>query len=172
MSLLSTLRWRHNGRDSISNHQPHDCFLNRLFSRGSKEISKLCVTGFCAGNSPGTGEFPAQMASNAEKKFPFDDVIMFFWVRCGETILAATPSLCLAVVGTRVVPYKQLPHYGWVIGSVSSDCKEMVGRSGIILCMHTVNVRRRCIVTPSLICWAHTQNDPWGFKPQSTTRAC
>ena len=28
--------------------------------------SKLRVTGLCVGNSPGTGEFPAQMASNAE----------------------------------------------------------------------------------------------------------
>ena len=28
--------------------------------------SKLRVTGLCAGNSPGTGEFPAQMASYAE----------------------------------------------------------------------------------------------------------
>ena len=45
------------------------------------------VTGLCAGNSPGTGELPAQMASNAEyvcpdkwpvtrNMFPFDDVIM------------------------------------------------------------------------------------------------
>ena len=31
-----------------------------------KETSKLRVTGLCAGYSPGTGEFPAQMASNAE----------------------------------------------------------------------------------------------------------
>ena len=31
-----------------------------------KKTSKLCVTGLCAGNSPVTGEFPAQMASNAE----------------------------------------------------------------------------------------------------------
>ena len=31
-----------------------------------KKTSKLCVTGLCVGNSPGTGEFPAQMASNAE----------------------------------------------------------------------------------------------------------
>ena len=61
-----TLRWRHNGRDSVSNHQPHDCLLNRLFRRRSKKTSKLRVTGLCAGNSPGTGEFPAQMASNAE----------------------------------------------------------------------------------------------------------
>ena len=30
------------------------------------KTSKLRVTGLCVGNSPGTGEFPAQMASNAE----------------------------------------------------------------------------------------------------------
>ena len=60
------LRWRHNGRDGVSHHLPHDCLLNRLFRCRSKEISKLRVTGLFAGNSPVTGEFPAQMASNAE----------------------------------------------------------------------------------------------------------
>ena len=60
------LLWRHNGRDSVSNHQPHDCLFNCLFRRRSKKTSKLRVTGLCVGNSPGTGEFPAQMASNAE----------------------------------------------------------------------------------------------------------
>ena len=55
-----------NWRDGVSNHQPHECLLNRLFRRRSKKTSKLCVTGLCAGKSPGTGEFPAQMASNAE----------------------------------------------------------------------------------------------------------
>ena len=64
--MILTLRWRHNGRDSVSNHQPHDCLFNRLFRRRSKKTSKLRVTGLYAGNSPGTGEFPAQMASNAE----------------------------------------------------------------------------------------------------------
>ena len=53
-------------RDSVSNHQPHDCLLNRLFRRRSKKTSRLRVTGLCVGNSPGTGEFPAQMASDAE----------------------------------------------------------------------------------------------------------
>ena len=60
------LRWRHSGRDSVSNHQPHDCLLNRLFRRRSKKTSKLRVTGLCVGNSPGTGDFPAQMVSNTE----------------------------------------------------------------------------------------------------------
>ena len=59
-------RWRHNGSDGISNHQPHDCLLNRLFRHRSKKTSKLRVTDLCVGNSPGTGEFPAQMASYAE----------------------------------------------------------------------------------------------------------
>ena len=63
---MYALRWRQNGRDNVSNHQPRDCLLNRLFRRRSKKTSKLRVTGLCAGNSPGTGEFPAQMASYAE----------------------------------------------------------------------------------------------------------
>ena len=61
-----TLLWRHNGRDGVSNQQPHDCLLNRLFRRRSKKTSKLRVSDLCVGNSPVTGEFPAQMASNAE----------------------------------------------------------------------------------------------------------
>ena len=40
--------------------------LNRLCRRGSKKKSMLRVTGLCAGNSPVTGEFPAQIASNAK----------------------------------------------------------------------------------------------------------
>ena len=34
-----------------------------------KENIKLRVTGLCVGHSPGTGEFPAQLASNAENVF-------------------------------------------------------------------------------------------------------
>ena len=62
---LFTLRWRHNDHDSVSNHQPHGCLLNRLFRRRSKKTSKLRVTGLC-GEFTGTGEFPAQRASYAE----------------------------------------------------------------------------------------------------------
>ena len=62
----TALQWRHNGHGSVSNYQPHDRLLNRLFWRRSKKTSKLRVTGLCEGNSPGTGEFPAQRASNAE----------------------------------------------------------------------------------------------------------
>ena len=64
-----TLRWRHNGRDGTSNHQPRDCLLNSLFRRRSKQTSKLRVTDLCAGNSPHKGPVKRKM-------FPFDDVIM------------------------------------------------------------------------------------------------
>ena len=72
LAPVQTIVWRHNGRDGVWNQQPHDCFLNRLFRRRSKKTSKLRVTGLCAGNSPITGEFPAQMASNAE-------YVSFWW---------------------------------------------------------------------------------------------
>ena len=61
-----SLQWCHNGRDGVSNHQPHDCLLSCLFRRRSKKTSKLRITGRCEGNSPVTGEFPAQMSSNVK----------------------------------------------------------------------------------------------------------
>ena len=73
------LLWRHNGCDSVSNHQPHQFFLlNRLFRRRSKKAWKaprhwpLC--GEFTGdrwpvNSPHKGPVTLEM-------FLFDDVIM------------------------------------------------------------------------------------------------
>ena len=52
--------------NGVSNHQPHDCLLNRLFRRRSKKTSKLRVTGLCEENSPVTSEFPTHRASYAE----------------------------------------------------------------------------------------------------------
>ena len=37
-----------------------------VYSDASKKTPKLRVAGLCGGNSPGTGEFIAQMANNAE----------------------------------------------------------------------------------------------------------
>ena len=59
-------QWRCNGRNGVSNHQPRNCLFKRLFTRRSKKISKLRITGLCEGNSPVTGEFLSQRASNAE----------------------------------------------------------------------------------------------------------
>ena len=38
--LAQPLQWRHNERNGISNHQPHDCLLNRLFKAQIKENIK------------------------------------------------------------------------------------------------------------------------------------
>ena len=69
------LWWRHNDHDSVSNHQPHGCLLNRLFRRRSKKTSKLRVTGLCAGKSPGPVN-SLHKGPVTRKMFPFDDVIM------------------------------------------------------------------------------------------------
>ena len=58
------LQRRHNERNRVSNHQRFDCLVNCLFRRRSKKTSKLHVTCLCEGNSPVTGEFPTQRASN------------------------------------------------------------------------------------------------------------
>ena len=70
----ASLLWRHNGRDVVSNHQPHDCLLNRSFRRRSRKTSKLRVTGRCEG--------PVNSSHKELKMFPFDDVIMLtIWQR-------------------------------------------------------------------------------------------
>ena len=61
-----TLQWRHNERDGVSNHRRLDCLLNRLFRHRWKKTSTPRVAGLCERNSPVTGEFPTQRASNAK----------------------------------------------------------------------------------------------------------
>ena len=67
--LHRPLQWRHNGHDGVSYHQPHHCLLNRLFSADQRKYQSSASLAFCDGNSPVTGEFPAQMASNAENVY-------------------------------------------------------------------------------------------------------
>ena len=74
-NFTTALQWRHNGHDSVANHQPDDCLLNCLFRRRSKKTSKLRVTGLCVGNSPGPVNSPHKWPVT-RKMFPFDDVIM------------------------------------------------------------------------------------------------
>ena len=80
--LRRTLQWRHNGRGNVSNHQPHECLLNRLFKENIKAprhwpflwgIHREPV------NSPHKGPVTRKM-------FPFDDVIMI-WANLCQTNL-------------------------------------------------------------------------------------
>ena len=65
-SIVPSSHYSENERDGVSNHRRLDCLLSRLFKPRSKKTPKLRVTSLCEGNSPMTGEFPAQRASNAE----------------------------------------------------------------------------------------------------------
>ena len=75
ISCNKPLQWRHNERNGVSNHQPVDCLLNRLFTHRLKKTSKLRVTGLCEGNSRVTGN-SSHKGPVTRKMFPFDDAIM------------------------------------------------------------------------------------------------
>ena len=97
-ALKWTLLWRHNGLDGVSNRQRQHCFLNRLFRRRSKKTWKLRVTGRCVGNSPVTGEFPAQMASYAEN--------VSIWWRHHEILHSCMkPSICKIAIQRNTRKY-------------------------------------------------------------------
>ena len=69
---------------------------NCLFRRISKKISKLRVTGLCVGNSPVTGEFLAQMASNVEN--------VSIWRRHYINLVTDKPAaMILAMLVNRVL---------------------------------------------------------------------
>ena len=101
MHFTPALQWRHNGCDGVSSHQPPDCLLNRIFERRSKKTSKPRVTGLCAGNSPVTGEFPAQRASNAEN--------VSIWWRYHTLKYASVPSGARPSVVTVASIFKNFP---------------------------------------------------------------
>ena len=61
-----SLQWRRDERDSVSNHQPHDCLFNCLFRRRSKKnIKAPCHWPLC-GEFTGDRWIPRTKASNAE----------------------------------------------------------------------------------------------------------
>ena len=76
LESFRALQCRHNGCDSVSNHQPHHCLLNRLFSTDQRKHQSSASLAFLQGihripvNSP--HKWPV-----TRKMFLFDDVIMF-----------------------------------------------------------------------------------------------
>ena len=69
------LQWRHNGHDSISNHQPHDCLLNRYSDADQRKhqssASLAFVRGIHWGPVNSLHKWPV-----TRKMFLFYDVIM------------------------------------------------------------------------------------------------
>ena len=92
--FIYTLQWRHSGLNGVSNHQPHDCLLNRLFGHRSRKTLKLRVTGLCQGNSPGPVNSPHKWPVT-RKMFPFDDLIMYHKFNVHWSLYLGLAGQCL-----------------------------------------------------------------------------
>ena len=73
----TSLQWRHNERYGVSNHQHHDCLLNRLFKAQIKENMKASRHWPLCGEFNGDRWIPPHKRPVTRKMFPFDDVIIF-----------------------------------------------------------------------------------------------
>ena len=105
----TTLLWRHNWRDGVSNHQPHDCLLNHSFGHRSKKTPKPRVTDLCEWwihrwlvNCP--YKWPV-----TRKMFPFDDVITIFLI--SQQPGAPNCQSDHIVSPHDTMTWKRIPHY-------------------------------------------------------------
>ena len=71
----SSLQWRHNERDGVSNHQPHDCLLNPFIQAQIKENIKALRHRPLCWEFTGDRWIPHK-GPVTRKMFLFDDVIM------------------------------------------------------------------------------------------------
>ena len=76
---MHTLQWRHNGHDGVSNHQPHDCFLNRYSDADQRKHQSSAPLAFVRRIHRGSVNSPHK-GPVTRKMFPFDDVIMW-WIK-------------------------------------------------------------------------------------------
>ena len=143
--LGGALQWRHNGRDCVSNHQPHDSLLHHVFRRRSKKTSKLRVTGLCEGNPPETGEIPAQKANNAE------NAGSIWWRHHGFNLWFGTWQLVFDIplgygIGNCMIAPKPLTQcnlkYIYIYICVCV-CVCVCVRACVCLCLHSDNKRVR-----------------------------
>ena len=137
----------------VSNHQPYDGLLNRLFRHTSKKISKLRVTGLCAGNSPVTGESPTQMASNAENvsiswrhhEWPYPRDIFIFIKVLFVVFLKYTQNTTIKYTFQWGLSKKN----GFP-AQMASDA-EGVSVENVLRIRITLHARQRCLTTKQLI---------------------
>ena len=103
------LLWRHDGGECVSNHQPHNWLLNRIFGRWSKKASKIRVTGLLRGlhwkpvNS--THKWPV-----TRKMLPFDDVIMNMPCPYVNAPVAVSCVIAKRSYGDEILETKTLNH--------------------------------------------------------------
>ena len=147
-----SLQGGHNGRDGVSNHQPHHCLLNRLFGRRSK----LSVTGLC-------GEFPTQRASNAENVYISWRHPVYLITHAGIFFSSMAAGLCSTHYSIRFARVCVHVTSELILGLRPANERRcyfvttpLIGwaQSGPILGLRPANERRCYIVTTSLIGWA------------------
>ena len=98
--VFFTLQWRHNGHDSVSNHQSHDCLLNRYSDANQWKHQTSASLAFVRGIHRGPLNSPYKWPVT-RKMFPFDDVIMTLvgvtspvmrqWHDCMKIFVRASP---------------------------------------------------------------------------------
>ena len=134
-----TLQLRHDECDGISTQQPHDCLLNSLFRCRWKKTSKLRLTGLCVGNSPVTGEFSAQRASNVEN--------VSIWWR----------HHVLMIFHIAILPFEMLSHHECVVYTFHCD----ILRDGCYFLSTQSLIIRACYMFPRInvsICPSRNNN--------------
>ena len=92
-----SLRWRHNERDSVSNHRRLHCLLNCWFRRRSKKTSQLRVTGFCAGKS--------QVPGNSLHKRPVKRKCFHLMTSSCDQATTKRSAICRLLVSGRLVSW-------------------------------------------------------------------
>ena len=120
----------------LQSHQITVTSLWATFVKGrSKKTTKIRVTGFCEGNSPVTGEFPAQRSTNAEN--------VSIWWRHHEVLHISRlgSSHSWVMVGTGKVAFKHCGIVTLYCGLVASRANKELGQQWLIAC---------CLSAP---CW-------------------
>ena len=108
----------------------------------------------CAGNSPVTGEFPTQRPVTRSFDVFFD---LCLNKRLSKQSLGWWFRMPSHPLWRNCNAWKKKTHLSCMVSTAVGDT---TSSAGIILCMYPGNERRCYIVTPSLIGWVHTQNDP------------
>ena len=133
------LQWRHDERDGVVNHQPHDCLLNHLDQRKHQSSVSLAFMGGIHRwrvNSPHKGPLTRKM-------FPLDDVIMGFSFpftadldkhflqvsTCRETLGRATTQFSRSSQASRYVEI-----YANLANEIRGVCGNMTVSAHALLC--------------------------------------
>ena len=97
-SNITMTSWSDDDHDSVSNHQPHGCLLNRLFRQIKEKIKAPRHWPLC-GEFTGAGEFPTQRASCAEN-------VSIWWRHHEVRIDGLKHNICLLENGDSYTFFK------------------------------------------------------------------